>query len=580
MKKIFLILLFLFSISLFGQTTLTEWQVLNDTTKFNRALDSSTVVYSKARRFFYYLNHPITAVETFNYVYGQGWLTPVGGSTQIQGDWDQTNNAYLDFIKNKPSIPAAQIQSDWNQTNNAYSDFIKNKPSIPSYSVFDSYLAGLVPASGAYGYDYFVNGLGNWQYNLEYRAGYRTRMTFDLSYSNTYDVDNIDYHVLIDSISPSIPYTSSLVKMLIEDTTTGKLYRRSIPAGTTPPTAGYRIGISGTDINNTAYYTLQDSLSNSLTEAATATMTVMITPSGRLYYRTFPTTQNFWQRNTITLSPATANDILSVISTNPNPAWFESTTSNAEGVAAVTARAVTANAYQNTAIYAEAANGMGGNYDFNGYSGMLLQNDSSYFGNYLHLGSISAPTYKTDLLYNASHVLYWNGSAIGGGIAADSVPWKRNNTRGATWTRYGDKVGIGTTSPGVPLDVVGNIRFRQFGAGAATFDASGNISSVSDTTLKVVLGKYKTGLKALLNIDPIIYKWNKESGMETDSTYAGFSAQNVQSAIGNLGVGKNKEGKLSLQDRAIMATMLNAIKDQQKEIQELKVRIRVLEKKE
>jgi hypothetical protein len=81
MKKIFLILLFLFSISLFGQTTLTEWQVLNDTTKFNRALDSSTLVYNKARRVFYYLNHPITAVETFNYVYGQGWLTPIAGTS-------------------------------------------------------------------------------------------------------------------------------------------------------------------------------------------------------------------------------------------------------------------------------------------------------------------------------------------------------------------------------------------------------------------------------------------------------------------------------------------------------------------
>lgn len=31
-----------------------------------------------------------------------------------------------------PSIPAAQIQSDWNQTNNAQTDFIKNKPTIPT----------------------------------------------------------------------------------------------------------------------------------------------------------------------------------------------------------------------------------------------------------------------------------------------------------------------------------------------------------------------------------------------------------------------------------------------------------------
>jgi hypothetical protein len=55
-------------------------------------------------------------------------------AAQIQSDWNQSNNALLDFIKNKPPIPAAQIQSDWNQVNNTLLDFIKNKPSIPNLS--------------------------------------------------------------------------------------------------------------------------------------------------------------------------------------------------------------------------------------------------------------------------------------------------------------------------------------------------------------------------------------------------------------------------------------------------------------
>lgn len=37
-------------------------------------------------------------------------------------------------LTGKPVIPAAQIQSDWNQTNTASLDFIKNKPTIPSVS--------------------------------------------------------------------------------------------------------------------------------------------------------------------------------------------------------------------------------------------------------------------------------------------------------------------------------------------------------------------------------------------------------------------------------------------------------------
>jgi hypothetical protein len=41
------------------------------------------------------------------------------------------SGSYSD-LTSKPSIPAAQIQSDWNEANNALLDFIKNKPSIPS----------------------------------------------------------------------------------------------------------------------------------------------------------------------------------------------------------------------------------------------------------------------------------------------------------------------------------------------------------------------------------------------------------------------------------------------------------------
>ena len=41
------------------------------------------------------------------------------------------SNDYND-LDNKPTIPAAQIQSDWTQSNNAALDYIKNKPTIPT----------------------------------------------------------------------------------------------------------------------------------------------------------------------------------------------------------------------------------------------------------------------------------------------------------------------------------------------------------------------------------------------------------------------------------------------------------------
>lgn len=53
----------------------------------------------------------------------------------VQSDWAQTNSAKEDYIKNKPTIPAAQIQSDWEQSDNTKLDFIKNKPTIPAAQV-------------------------------------------------------------------------------------------------------------------------------------------------------------------------------------------------------------------------------------------------------------------------------------------------------------------------------------------------------------------------------------------------------------------------------------------------------------
>lgn len=51
-------------------------------------------------------------------------------TTQLQSDWNQADNTQVDFIKNKPTIPAAQVNSDWN-ANTGVSEIL-NKPSIPT----------------------------------------------------------------------------------------------------------------------------------------------------------------------------------------------------------------------------------------------------------------------------------------------------------------------------------------------------------------------------------------------------------------------------------------------------------------
>ena len=53
--------------------------------------------------------------------------------TQVQSDWNQTTSSAADFIKNKPTIPAAQVNADWNASSGAAQ--ILNKPTIPAAQV-------------------------------------------------------------------------------------------------------------------------------------------------------------------------------------------------------------------------------------------------------------------------------------------------------------------------------------------------------------------------------------------------------------------------------------------------------------
>lgn len=50
------------------------------------------------------------------------------GGVAVQADWSQSNSAQPDYIKNKPTIPAAQVQSNWAEGNPSNKSFILNKP--------------------------------------------------------------------------------------------------------------------------------------------------------------------------------------------------------------------------------------------------------------------------------------------------------------------------------------------------------------------------------------------------------------------------------------------------------------------
>jgi len=151
---------------------------------------------------------------------------------------------------------------------------------------------------------------------------------------------------------------------------------------------------------------------------------------------------------------------------------------------------------------------------------------------------------------NSSSANLWR---IGTGISVGSGPFEICN--GDSTNRF-------------LLATSGALKLPYYGAGTATFDASGNISSSSDERLKNIQGNLSYGLKEVLQINPILYKWNKKSGLETEHVYAGFSAQEIRKLIPET-VGIDKNGYFSLSDRGIEGALVNAVKELNAKIQEL-----------
>jgi hypothetical protein len=134
--------------------------------------------------------------------------------------------------------------------------------------------------------------------------------------------------------------------------------------------------------------------------------------------------------------------------------------------------------------------------------------------------------------------------------------------------RQGGNVGIGTSAPTQLLSVNGTAGKP----GGGTWDV------FSDERLKNIKGRYNTGLKALMQLQPIRYEYkpNNPLGIKLEGENIGFGAQSLQKIIPEA-VTRNSAGYLMVKSDPILWTMLNAIKEQQKEILELKGQIQKLQ---
>ena len=127
-------------------------------------------------------------------------------------------------------------------------------------------------------------------------------------------------------------------------------------------------------------------------------------------------------------------------------------------------------------------------------------------------------------------------------------------------------VGIGTPSPDSLLSV----------NGAADKPGGGSWGTFSDARLKTLHGTFDAGLSQLLKLRPIRYRYKDDNamGIRDRDEHVGFVAQDVQRVIPEA-VTENNKGYLLVNNDPILWTMLNAIKEQQREIVALRTQLRM-----
>ena len=130
------------------------------------------------------------------------------------------------------------------------------------------------------------------------------------------------------------------------------------------------------------------------------------------------------------------------------------------------------------------------------------------------------------------------------------------------------RVGIGTKTPNQMLSVNGN----------ASKPGGGSWATFSDERLKNIKGEFKAGLDEIMKLQPIRYEYKADNaiGLKSEGEHIGFGAASVSKVIPEA-VTRSENGYLMIDNDPILWTMLNAIKEQNAQIEDLKNQVKRLQ---
>ena len=144
-------------------------------------------------------------------------------------------------------------------------------------------------------------------------------------------------------------------------------------------------------------------------------------------------------------------------------------------------------------------------------------------------------------------------------------------------------VGIGTTTPADKLSVAGAIvpsadnsyTLGKSGARWTAVWAANGVIQTSDARLKTDIEPLQYGLKEILQLRPVSFKWKNE---KNGTRKLGLLAQEAQPVIPEVIANDGQNGVLGMNYAELVPVLINAIKEQQQQIDNIQNRITDLKK--
>lgn len=163
-------------------------------------------------------------------------------------------------------------------------------------------------------------------------------------------------------------------------------------------------------------------------------------------------------------------------------------------------------------------------------------------------------------------------SRAGGSVLLESAAGAGGGNAGDIIATTGGSGGLARITLTGSQSASTGVRFNGYGAGSLSTDSSGNVTSSSDARMKRDIREFDRGLEVVMNLHPVQFGWAPETGLDqTKDDYTGFTAQDVEAVLPEA-VGYDGNGMRSVADRAIIAALVNAIKQQDARIRELESR--------